>query len=95
MAQAVIDNTAAHRYESVVDGLTAFVTYERAPGQITLIHTEVPASISGHGVASTLTRTVLDMARANGDKVVAKCAFISAFVRRHPEYQDLLVTALS
>ncbi len=90
MTQQVVDNTAAHRYELIVDSMTAFVTYERVPGRITFTHTEVPPAISGRGVASTLTRAVLDVARANGDKVVSKCSFISAFVRRHPEFQDLL-----
>ena len=94
MTQQVVDNPTVHRYELIVDGMTAFVTYERVPGRITFTNTEVPPAISGRGVASTLTRTVLEIARSNGEKVVSKCSFISAFIRRHAEFQDLLANPL-
>jgi uncharacterized protein len=95
MSSEVVDNPSNTRYELVIDGMTAYVTYERAPGQITFIHTEVPPALSGHCVGSTFARTVLEMARANGDKVVARCPFVAAFVRNHPEFQDLLAEPLS
>ena len=94
MTQEVVDNPALQRYELLIDGSTAFVTYARVPGRITFIHTEVPSALGGHGVGSTLARSVLTMARANGDKVVPKCAFLVAFMRKHPEFQDLLATPL-
>jgi predicted GNAT family acetyltransferase len=35
---------------------------------------------------------VLEAARANGDKVIAECAFIAAFISKNPEFQDLVAT---
>jgi uncharacterized protein len=91
MPQEVRDNSTNARYELAIDGITAFVTYLRSPGFVTLVHTEVPPALSGHGVGSALARFALDAARANGDKVIVKCSFIAAFVKQHPEYQDLVV----
>ena len=33
---------------------------------------------------------VLDLARLRGLKVVPRCPYAAAFIRRHPEYQDLV-----
>jgi predicted GNAT family acetyltransferase len=86
----VRDNSAFQRYELETDGHMAFAYYQIAPGVITLTHTEVPAALGGRGVGSALVRGVLEAARARGLKVVPKCPFVSAFMGRHPEFNDLL-----
>ena len=78
-----------HRYELTEGGATAFVLYRRRPGVIDFIHTEVPEALSGRGLGSRLARHVLDAARADGLKVVPTCPFIAAWMRKHPEYDDL------
>jgi uncharacterized protein len=90
MSDAIKDNKQLSRYELEKDGRIAFVTYTREPGVVTFVHTEVPKELSGHGVGSALIRGVLDIARANGDKVTPKCPFIAAYMRHHRETQDLL-----
>ncbi len=87
---ALRNNTELHRYELAVDGETASLYYRRAPGVITLVHTEVPEAIGGRGIASTLVREVLEDVRAQGLKVVAKCPFVAAYMGKHPEFNDLL-----
>jgi predicted GNAT family acetyltransferase len=57
---------------------------------ITLTHTEVPPTLRGQGIASRLTRGVLEAARAQGLKVVPRCSFVAAFMGRHPEFNDLV-----
>lgn len=42
------DNPAASRFELTVDGLTAFLVYERHPDTLVLVHTEVPDGLRGH-----------------------------------------------
>jgi uncharacterized protein len=67
----VKDNPAAGRFEMAAGGAVAFVEYERAgDGRRVLLHTEVPAALSGQGVGSKLARGTLDSARAEGLKVV-------------------------
>jgi len=85
----IIDNLTRHRFELQIDGATAFVLYRREPTVITFIHTEVPETLAGRGVGSRLARHVLEMARADGLKVVPRCPFIAAWMEKHPEYDDL------
>jgi uncharacterized protein len=59
---------------------------------IEFIHTEVPGALSGRGVGTRLARHVLDAARAKGLKVIPTCPFIAAWMKRHPEYDDLRLT---
>jgi uncharacterized protein len=86
----VRDNKDQRRFELAVDGRTAFTQYNLAPGKITLMHTEVPKELEGHGVGSRLVRGELEAVRAQGLKVVAKCPFVAAYIKNHPEFQDLL-----
>ena len=88
----VVDVPEASRYEARVgDALVGFVEYRLLTGRITFIHTEVLPGSEGHGVGSTLARTVLDDARARGLRVRPMCPFIAAWIRRHPAYADLVV----
>jgi predicted GNAT family acetyltransferase len=58
---------------------------------ITFRHTEVPPALSGHGIASRLVRRALEFARAQGLKVVPRCPFVSAYMAKHSEFNDLLL----
>jgi uncharacterized protein len=90
MASTVHDNKNLHRFELTIGGVTAFSEYTREPGVVTFVHTEVPEALSGKGVGSALARGALDLVRARGEKVIAHCPFIAAFIKKHAEYQDLL-----
>ena len=90
MSQEIVDNPARQRYEWSIDGALAFIDYRRAPGVITFVHAEVPPALGGRGIGSAMARAVLEAARANGDKVIARCSFVAAFIGKHPEFQDLV-----
>ena len=90
MENSVRDNSAAARYELPVAGKAAFITYRRAGAVVTLLHAEVPPELRGHGVGAALVRGTLALARAHGDKVIARCPFIVTYIKRHAEFQDLL-----
>ena len=89
MASNVRDNIERQRFELDADGHVAFSNYSRTGNVLTIHHTEVPKELEGHGVGSTLIRGVLDIARAQGLKVVPICPFAKAYIERHPEYADL------
>jgi uncharacterized protein len=86
----VRNNTAQNRFELDVDEHQAVAYYRMAPGVITFVHTEVPQELSGRGIGTKLVRGALEMARAQGLKVVPQCPFVSAFMGKNPEYNDLL-----
>jgi uncharacterized protein len=86
----VRNNAAQNRFELDVDGHQAVAYYRMSPGVITFIHTEVPQELSGRGIGTKLIRGALEIVRAQGLKVVPQCPFVSAFMGKHPEYNDLL-----
>ena len=89
-ALAVVDNPEETRFEANIDGHIAFVSYLRRDSTIFFTHTEVPKELEGRGLGSALARAVLDRARAERWKVVARCPFIAQYIERHPEYRSLL-----
>jgi predicted GNAT family acetyltransferase len=86
----VTNNEEARRFETSGAGLRAFITYRRFPDRIVFQHTEVPAPLEGKGLAAKLARTALDFAHANHLRVVPVCPYVSSFIRKHREYQDLV-----
>jgi predicted GNAT family acetyltransferase len=90
MPEAFGDNEERSRFELDVDGVIAFVTYRKSDGAITLVHTEVPPELGGRGIGSKLGRATLDAVRAHGRKLAVECDFIRNFMRKNPQYNDLL-----
>lgn len=85
LAGSVVDNREAHRFELVVDGQTAVLDYERTPTSLVLVHTQVPALLRGRHIADTLAKAGVESARAEGLQVLAKCHFVKAYLRKHPQ----------
>jgi hypothetical protein len=90
MSDRLRNNAAESRFELDADGHTAFAYYNMAGDVITFRHTEVPAALEGHGIGSRLIRGALEFARAHGLKVVPQCPFVSAYVAKHSEFNDLV-----
>jgi uncharacterized protein len=84
------DNEARNRFELEVEGAIAFVSYRKSPSVITLEHTVVPPELGGKGIGSKIARATLDAVRAQGRKLTVECEFIQGFMKKHPEYNDLL-----
>jgi uncharacterized protein len=85
----VNNNSRAKRYEVVVDGALAMIEYGLVDQSIVFTHTEVPKALEGQGIAQKMAQTALE-ARAQQRMVVPLCPFVAAYIRRHPEYQDLV-----
>ena len=90
MTVPVHDNPDRHRFELALDGGVAFASYRRAGDVLTILHTEVPRALRGHGLGGKLIGGVLDLVRAEGLKVVPHCSFVRAYIDDHAEYADLL-----
>ncbi len=89
----VIDNADAGAFELIVDGHRAFADYVLQGNVMILPHTVVPPEIGGRGIAARLVAAALDSARARGLRVEPKCSYVAAYMERHPETHDLLVSA--
>ena len=82
-----------HRYEVHVGGVTAgFTQYRVKEGGTVLAfdHTEVADGYSGLGLASKLVTYALDDVRAAGQRIRPYCPYVRAFIKRHPDYADLV-----
>jgi predicted GNAT family acetyltransferase len=91
MKTVEVKNNPSHgQFEVHMDDATAFLRYQQKDRSIYLIHTEVPDEFEGHGIGSALTQAGLDFARENKLRVIPLCPFVQSYLKRHPEYQDLL-----
>lgn len=88
---AVHNNPDANRYEAIVDDeLAGFAVYRLTPGRVVFVDTEVRNIYQGQGVGSALAKAALDDVRRQGKQVAPLCSFIAAYIRRHPDYVDLV-----
>ena len=87
----VTDVSDRRRFEIGVDGaVVGFAEYRRRPGVILFTHTEIDAARNGEGLGTKLVRGALDSARAEGLAVLPYCPFVRDFIKRHPEYLNLV-----
>ncbi len=88
---AVRRDDDAGRYRLLVDGTEAGFSEFHESGRRTVVtHTVVDDAYEGRGFGSALARGVLDDIRDRGRRVVPVCPFVAAYVRRHPEYADVV-----
>lgn len=85
----VTDNRAEHRFELPTDAGPAIAAYRLDDDMITFTHTIVPEGAEGHGVGSALVAAALADVRERGLKVVPQCAFVRAYLAKHPDAASL------
>jgi predicted GNAT family acetyltransferase len=87
---AVVMNDQTHRFEAKLGDEVAFAEYHLTPEALVLPHTVVPEAFAGRGVASALAVTALTYARDHGLKVKPTCEFMAGYIKKHPEWHDLV-----
>ena len=83
--QTVVDNEAEERFEIELDGRLAQLAYDLDDGNLTLIHTEVPTELEGHGIGGQLVTAAIDRAVREGLTIVPRCPFARGWLQRHPD----------
>ena len=86
------DNKEARRYEmDLDDGYIALINYFVTPsGDIALTHTEVTYEFEGMGIGTELVEKCLEDIKDKGAKVIPQCGFVASYIRRHPQWQDMV-----
>lgn len=78
------------RYEiRLGSDLIGFATAHRQDGVVTMPHVEIVPAHRGKDYANQLVRGALDDIEAKGERVVARCPFVVAFLRRNAKYRAL------
>jgi uncharacterized protein len=91
MTYDIRNNEQESRFETVVDGHTAFASYDlEDPNRIVFTHTEVPQELSGRGIAAEIVKSALEHARERKLTVVPQCAYVASYIKRNPEYEELM-----
>ncbi len=89
----VRDAAERSRWEIERDGeVVGFADYRIAGDVVAMPHVEVRPDLRGGSIGSELVRGAIDDVRARGLRVRPLCPFVVAYVRRHPEYRDLVAT---
>ena len=87
----VVHDAALRQFRVGDDDDAAVLQYRSAPGRITFLHTLVPEAFRGQGIAQKLAHAGLEYAKAERLGVVPYCPFVQSYLRKHPEYQALVV----
>ncbi len=70
----------------------AYLSYERkGENVLDYAHVFVPDDHRGKGIAAELTKEALEYARREGINVIPSCPYVVTYLKRHPEYEDVVV----
>ena len=70
------------------------ITYSVSGETVAFAHTTTPVHHRGKGYAAALTGASLDDLRARGLRLLPACPYTRAYLRRHPDQQDLVADAV-
>jgi predicted GNAT family acetyltransferase len=71
------------------DGI-AFLEYRFFGDDIAFMHTLVPESMEGKGIASALAEHAFKYAKEHAKPVMVYCPFVLTWLKKHPEVNELL-----
>lgn len=85
------DDPEEKAYVIDVDGRRAGKAEYRSRDDLKVfVHTEIDDEFEGMGLGTRLVKYALDDVRASGGRMVPLCPFFAAYLKRHPEYEDLV-----
>ncbi|WP_334190842.1 GNAT family N-acetyltransferase [Noviherbaspirillum sp.] len=88
---ALRNNQDKHRYELIDDDqVLGYAEYNMMGDAVMFTHTEIASEHEGKGYGSQLAQKALDDVRSQHKQVMPVCQFITAYIRRHPDYIDLV-----
>ena len=89
------DVRASQRFEQGFadeDGVirTVFADYAVQGETRAILHVEADPALRGSGAAGTFMRALSEHARAEGFKLIPRCSYAVVWLKRHPEFEDVL-----
>ncbi len=79
------------KFYALVGGQEAHVLYqEQGKDVLNYLSTFVPEELRGEGIAAQLAEFALNYARKHHYKIIPTCPYISHYIKRHKEYQNLV-----
>ena len=85
----VIHSPGENRFVTMIDGYFSKLDYIQDGKNFVITHVGVHPELRGQGVAGRIVEVSLAYAKENSLRVIPMCSYAAAFIRRHPEYQEL------
>jgi predicted GNAT family acetyltransferase len=80
-----------HEFSIDVEGKTVGrAEFTESDGQRVFYHTEVDDDFGGRGLGTAVISEALAATRADGLRIVAVCPMVSAYVKKHHDFDDLV-----
>lgn len=87
----VFDDSEDHAYVITVDGEKAGkAVYHIRGGRYFFVHTEIDNQFEGKRLGSQLVQFALEDIKLKDGSVVPICPFVRGYIKRHPEYDELI-----
>lgn len=86
----IIHNEPEKRFEVWIDGLLSKLDYIKDGKNFVITHVGVHPELRGQGLAGKITRAGLEFAKTNSLRVVPMCSYAAAYIRRNPQYAELM-----
>ena len=88
----ITHNAEQQRFEVRAEGWLCRLDYQmHDEGKVAhFVHTEVALAVEGRGIAAALVRAALEWAQAQNLKVVPRCSFVQSYIKRHPQWAQLV-----
>lgn len=84
------NNSEASRYEMDEQGQTSWADYRLQGERLYIDHVASPAALRGTGAAGRLMKALAQDARDRGLMITPICGYAAAWLRRSPDYRDLV-----
>lgn len=86
----VKNNVENLRFEIHENAELAYLEYRYYKKDIAFMHTLVPESLKGKGIASALAKYAFEFAKKEKKPVMVYCPFVGSYVKKHPEVKAQL-----
>jgi len=86
----IINNEFNQQFEIELEGEIAYLTYRFYKKNIAFMHTVVPPTLTGKGLATALAIYAFDYARTSRKLVMVYCPFVGRFLNKNPQYLPFL-----
>jgi len=89
-ALEVTHNKAENRFEVWIEGSLSKLDYIQDGKNFVITHVGVYPDLRGQGVAGRIVQVSLEYAKEKSLRVIPMCSYAAAYMRRHPEYAQLM-----
>ncbi len=87
MSTDIQHDASRQRYFAVIEGVEAYLTYERPkPGHRHITHTIVPDALGGRGLGKRLVARLMQDVIGAKETVSSSCWFASALIDKAPDW---------